>query len=107
MLPKKAEQAKQLLILRKQAFDHVTRLENEAARMEMEIGIDVRWTPDDEQWKEGVAYLHIREYRLALDRLESLVVSRLLEMSKANLAGTGIVPFMAFSNLYLLNHTRL
>jgi phenylalanyl-tRNA synthetase alpha subunit len=48
-----------------------------------------RWREGDVQWRDAVAKLERREYRHALDLLERLVVSRLMEMMKANMSETG------------------
>jgi len=51
--------------------------------------ITERWTPDSEEWKHAASYLAIREYQMALDKLEGLVVQRLFELAKMGLSGTG------------------
>ncbi|KZO93751.1 hypothetical protein CALVIDRAFT_485477, partial [Calocera viscosa TUFC12733] len=65
------------------------RLERLALRYEAQLAIDQRWTPEHPQWQEAEHALAHREYNLALDHLEGLVVQRLFEMEKLNLRGTG------------------
>lgn len=55
---------------------------------EMGISAEARWNPESANWQSAAQYMKIREYQLAVDRLEGLVVSRLLELQKANIAGT-------------------
>ena len=44
----------------------------------------------------------MREFQLAVDKLESLVVQRLFELTKANLSGTGTLQFYKrFMTLFL------
>ncbi|KZT31846.1 hypothetical protein SISSUDRAFT_973767, partial [Sistotremastrum suecicum HHB10207 ss-3] len=57
--------------------------------LEMNITGEQRWNPNSANWQSATQYMKIREYQLAVDRLEGLVISRLLELQKANIAGTG------------------
>lgn len=60
----------------------------ELIEQEMGITAEARWNPQSANWQSAAQYMKIREYQLAVDRLEGLVVSRLLELQKANIAGT-------------------
>ncbi|KAL1740504.1 hypothetical protein HDZ31DRAFT_47382, partial [Schizophyllum fasciatum] len=51
-------------------------------------GITERWKPDDELYRAALQSVHMREFEKVLGRLEGLVVQRLAELSKANLART-------------------
>lgn len=53
------------------------------------LGIQTRWTPDSPEYIEASKWAKERKYRLALDRLERLVIQRLFELQKANLVSTG------------------
>jgi hypothetical protein len=55
--------------------------------LESELHID-RWTPAHPEYKEAVKLYAERGYRLALDRLERLVVQRLMELQKCHIRGT-------------------
>ena len=57
--------------------------------IERRMGISERWTEDSAEYKEAQAYVKNRRFIRAVDQLERLVVQRLFELSKANLAGTG------------------
>ena len=57
---------------------------------EKKLGIQERWGPEHEEWQETMKYLHERKYRIALSKLEGLVVQRIFELEKANCVGTGM-----------------
>ncbi|KAK1218219.1 hypothetical protein PQX77_019103 [Marasmius sp. AFHP31] len=48
-----------------------------------------RWSPTDQEYQETVLAMRGRNYRRALERLERLVVQRLLELTKLNMSGVG------------------
>ncbi|KAJ3784218.1 hypothetical protein GGU10DRAFT_271867 [Lentinula aff. detonsa] len=48
-----------------------------------------RWTQDSEEWRKAKEMVDTAQYRRALDRLEGLIVARIFELSKMNVAGTG------------------
>ncbi|KAJ8092616.1 hypothetical protein PM082_006941 [Marasmius tenuissimus] len=48
-----------------------------------------RWKPTDQEYIETLSAMRARNYRRALERLERLVVQRLLELTKLNMSGTG------------------
>nr|GAT49523.1 predicted protein [Mycena chlorophos] len=52
----------------------------------LEIG--ERWEPDSGEWAEAATLVRHRRFRKALDKLQSSVVSRLLQLSKAHMAET-------------------
>ncbi|KAJ3729773.1 hypothetical protein C8R42DRAFT_570096 [Lentinula raphanica] len=57
--------------------------------LEQKLEISVRWVPGCEEWESARKAVKEAEYRKALDRLEQLLVSRIFEMSRLNVAGTG------------------
>ncbi|KAI6001444.1 hypothetical protein EDD15DRAFT_2361851 [Pisolithus albus] len=57
--------------------------------LERKLNVSRRWTPEDKEWQHAGRLVAHREYRRALDTLESLVVARLFELTKMNRAGTG------------------
>ena len=61
---------------------------NEARRWEKQLRIS-RWTPGCFERVQVEKMIEEREYDRAMDRLEGLVVARLFELLKMNLAGTG------------------
>ncbi|KAJ8455915.1 hypothetical protein ONZ51_g12302 [Trametes cubensis] len=61
----------------------------EVLRREEQLEIVSRWQPGEPKYEEMARELKHRRYRQALDRLESLVVQRLFELTKLQLSGTG------------------
>src|SRR5262245_40808849 len=61
----------------------------ETLRLEEELNIEIRWTPDSAQYREALVLITERQYRRALDTLELLVVQRLFELTKLGMNGIG------------------
>ena len=61
--------------------------------LEEQLGIEPtrRWTSDQREYVEMREYSRHRQFIRAVEELENLVVQRLFELSKANLASTGAV----------------
>ncbi|KAL6308620.1 hypothetical protein BKA93DRAFT_815267 [Sparassis latifolia] len=57
--------------------------------LEMKLGIDEPWTAEHPKYQETLSYVRHRQFHRALDKVQQLVVQRLLELSKANMAGMG------------------
>ncbi|KAG1724721.1 hypothetical protein EDB19DRAFT_1644392 [Suillus lakei] len=53
------------------------------------MGITERWHPQDIKYQEGLAYLTNRRFIQAVEHLQGLIIQRLFELAKANIAGTG------------------
>jgi hypothetical protein len=62
---------------------------NAVLDLERRIGIMQCWTPADPEYQEAFKYLHNCQFIHTVQCLEGLVVQRLFELVKANLAGTG------------------
>ncbi|KAG1732925.1 uncharacterized protein EDB91DRAFT_1238702 [Suillus paluster] len=71
---------------------------NTVLDLERRIGITQRWTPADLEYQEALKYLHNQQFIRAVQHLEGLVVQRLFELAKANLAGTGYKMQQQISN---------
>lgn len=65
---------------------------NHVAALEDRLSIEERWLPTDDAYREAASELAMRKYRVALDKLEMLVVQRLLELSKISMGGIGTGP---------------
>ncbi|KAJ2991814.1 hypothetical protein NUW54_g8091 [Trametes sanguinea] len=76
---------------RNAALRKYERAEEAVLDMERQMGITERWTEGSMAYKEGYAYLKNRRFIRAVEELERLVIQRLFELSKDNLAGTGTV----------------
>ncbi|KAJ7194885.1 hypothetical protein GGX14DRAFT_299630, partial [Mycena pura] len=57
--------------------------------LERHLEIQVWWTPESDEWQAAAVLVDERRYRRALDELQGLVISRLLELAKVNMVGTG------------------
>ena len=79
--------------------------------LERRLEIQVRWTPESDEWQAAAVLVDERRYRRALDELQGLVISRLLELAKVNMAGTGAtfsfgVDFIWWPTLTLCNRLQ-
>ncbi|OBZ69683.1 hypothetical protein A0H81_10469 [Grifola frondosa] len=61
----------------------------EVIHLEDELEIVDHWLPGMPEFEEMIVELRQRDYRLALDNLECLVVQRLLELTKLGMNGIG------------------
>ena len=63
--------------------------EESVLQIEDELAIEKRWLPTSVEYKEGMDELRCRNYRLALDNLERLVIQRMFELTKLGMSGIG------------------
>jgi hypothetical protein len=61
---------------------------NVVEHFEWQHGIQTRWSPDDPEYVAVQEYAKHCTFICVVEELEGLVVQRLFELSKANLAGT-------------------
>lgn len=61
----------------------------EIAELEDLMGIVIQWTPQTPEYQDTEKLLEERDWLAALDRLHKLVIQRMFELQKMNLAGTG------------------
>ncbi|KAJ7343076.1 hypothetical protein DFH08DRAFT_963082 [Mycena albidolilacea] len=61
------------------------------AVQDLEVRLEVvrRWLPGDEKWSEVSEMVRRRHYQHALDHLQGLIISRMFELAKCNMSGTG------------------
>ncbi|KAI9060960.1 hypothetical protein FKP32DRAFT_1678555 [Trametes sanguinea] len=69
--------------------ERVKQLTAEVAEMEVALNIEIRWQPCDASYKQTLQYIATRKYQRALGKLQRLVILRLFELHKMNLAQTG------------------
>ena len=74
---------------RKKLRARVDDLKDELINIEEAYGIQTRWQVTDARYMETVQYIASRRYHKALGKLQRLVVQRLFELHKLNLARTG------------------
>ncbi|KAJ7718135.1 hypothetical protein B0H16DRAFT_1797773, partial [Mycena metata] len=75
--------------VRRHARENYDRAEAAVQEIERKLDPDARWTPDMVAWKNAADLITTRRYRLAVDKLELLVVKRLFELTKMNMSQTG------------------
>jgi hypothetical protein len=74
---------------RRHTLQELETLREATILMERQLEITTRWIPGCEEWKSTQHLLDLRNYNRALDHLEGLIVSRLFELTKMNMSGTG------------------
>ncbi|KAJ7936673.1 hypothetical protein B0H13DRAFT_1589410 [Mycena leptocephala] len=66
-------------------WERLTMVDEETARFE-EHAIEKRWTSTTQEYIDGLVLTNERRYRRAIDKLERLVVQRLLELTKLSMS---------------------
>lgn len=84
-----AEWTKNLEEDRALARDRFDTWRERVIEMETRLQITRRWQPSDREYLNVLKFSHMRNYHRALDDLQKLVVQRLFELQKLNLAQTG------------------
>lgn len=69
--------------------------------LETVLGLTERWVPGSKAWESAAALAAQRTFRKCVDELESLVVSRIFELTKMNMAQTG-TDLLVFLNLVVM-----
>lgn len=65
---------------------------------EEKLGISATWSTDHLEYHTAETYMHTQDFHRTLDKLQQLVVQRLFELSKANMAGTSRVVLLSMLN---------
>jgi len=86
-----ASATQQLESARHTATDELLVSIHAVENLEGKLNIGQPWTEDDLAYQEATRYLCHQDFHRALDRVQQLIVQRLFEMSKANIAGMGNV----------------
>lgn len=87
---------------RRVAREQCDQLLLDVVEMEARLGITQRWIPSDPQYIETKKYVTERNYHRAVDRVHEVVIKRLFELHKLNIAGTGKFS-STITSLVLLN----
>ena len=74
---------------RRQLLERIKRLTAEVIAIEDEFHINSRWKPGEELFVKTVEYINNRRYHRALGKVQRLVIQRLFELHRLNLAQTG------------------
>ncbi|KAK7457914.1 hypothetical protein VKT23_010261 [Stygiomarasmius scandens] len=56
---------------------------------EARLKVERRWKKDSEEWRKAEKMVQEHRYQKALDKLEGLIIARMFELQRLNLAGTG------------------
>lgn len=78
----------QLEAVRRTALHALNLANSIVGDFEKKLAIRSTWTPIDKKYQETLSYLHHHEYHRSLDRVQHLIMQRLLELLKANMSGT-------------------
>ncbi|KAG1871441.1 hypothetical protein F4604DRAFT_1583258 [Suillus subluteus] len=73
---------------RRYAAEKLDTVQREVLAMEVKMGIHRRWEPSSPEYQAAMKYMTTREYHRALDSLQRLVVQRLFELQRLNVAQT-------------------
>ncbi|KAJ3717365.1 hypothetical protein C8R42DRAFT_644620 [Lentinula raphanica] len=57
--------------------------------LEAKLGVPLRWAEGSNEWERAKKAVREFDYQKALDKLEGLLVARMFEMARLNVAGTG------------------
>ncbi|KAJ3859342.1 hypothetical protein EV359DRAFT_50996, partial [Lentinula novae-zelandiae] len=74
---------------RRHAIENRDDLKSEVQALETHLGIRHWWTTGSEEWEKAKKMVTMAKYQRALDKLESLVVACLFELTKLNMSRTG------------------
>ena len=68
---------------------HLETAEIVADACERRLGLDERWTEDNPEYSATLEYMNRGAFVRTISELQGLIVAKLFELSKANLADTG------------------
>jgi len=102
-----ASATQQLEIAQRTATDEMVVAIDAVHDLEVKLDIERMWTEDDPEYQDTARYLRHQDFHRALNCVQQLVVQRLFEMSKANIAGIGNRFLSSFLNIFALFSTRL
>ncbi|KAJ7836943.1 hypothetical protein B0H13DRAFT_2422497 [Mycena leptocephala] len=74
---------------RRHALENQARALAAAQDLEVRLAVTGRWAPGDEKWGAAAVMVGRRQYQRALDNLQGLIIARMFELAKCNMAGTG------------------
>ncbi|KAJ7027031.1 hypothetical protein C8F04DRAFT_1295641 [Mycena alexandri] len=74
---------------RRHAQENYSKALLEVQQSETSMGVIDRWEPTGPEWAEAAHLVSTKRYRMALLKLERLVIQRMFELTKMNLSQTG------------------
>ncbi|KAJ6456048.1 hypothetical protein C8R45DRAFT_1056474 [Mycena sanguinolenta] len=81
-----AKATQRLETQRRHALEQQTKALAAVQDLEVRLGVEMRWVAGDENWAAAADLVRKRRYQRALDDLERLIISRMFELSKCNMA---------------------
>ncbi|KAJ7173818.1 hypothetical protein C8R46DRAFT_1032044 [Mycena filopes] len=75
--------------VRRHAQENYDKALAEVQETELKMGVVDRWLPTSKAWADAAELVSTKRYRLALLKLERLVVQQMFELTKMNLSQTG------------------
>ena len=84
---------------RRIAAELYEKLLQEVVEMEVHMGIERRWEPQDPQYRDAMKYMDEREYHQAINHLHALVVRRLFELQELNLSRTSRLNLLMYHSI--------
>ncbi|KAI0669492.1 hypothetical protein C8Q78DRAFT_992613 [Trametes maxima] len=70
--------------------EEIQDLQHEVITLELHMGISTHWQPHSQEYIDTIQYIHERDYHVALDNVQCLVIQWLFELHTMNLSQTGI-----------------
>ncbi|KAJ7839995.1 hypothetical protein B0H14DRAFT_2587736 [Mycena olivaceomarginata] len=77
---------------RRHALERYERTLEAVQDLERRLEVTTRWVPGMEAWNSAAVWVKKRRYQWALDQLQALIISRMFELTKMNMLGTGYKP---------------
>ncbi|KAG1777132.1 hypothetical protein EV702DRAFT_1179551 [Suillus placidus] len=90
----KLSQTRKLETQQRYATEKLDAVQLELVAMEVNMGITHRWEPSSPEYQASMKYMCTREYHRALDNLQHLVIQRLFELQRLNVAQTGMLDLL-------------
>ncbi|KAJ6590434.1 hypothetical protein DFH09DRAFT_1306980 [Mycena vulgaris] len=84
-----AKATRRIKTQRRHALELQTKILVAVQDLEVRLDVTRRWVPEDEKWAEISVMVRRRRYQHALDHLQGLIISRMFELAKCNMSGTG------------------
>jgi hypothetical protein len=92
---------------RKLLDNRLDRAEIAVADVERLLGIRERWKSSDDEYQSTLKYIDNKKFVRTAEEIEGLVVSRLMELEKANVSGLGLPFFHCLSSQLINNILRI
>lgn len=90
-----ASQTRRLETQRRHALERYSSTLDAVQDLERRLDVTERWEAGTEMWEAAAIMVGKRRYQRVLDQLQGLVISRMFELTKMNMSGTGMsLPYL-------------